>query len=72
MNYLKKCIISALEADIYNSDSYDVGIIIGETVKHLANNKVEGCDSNALIEGINKGFQRADVKEITQWSNECD
>ncbi len=29
MNYLKKCVISAIKSDIYNTDSYDLGIIIG-------------------------------------------
>ena len=70
MNYLKKCLISAIEADIYNSDSYDVGIILGERLKHLADNNVEGCDTEKFIEGIKKGFQRSAIKSITEESNE--
>ena len=69
MNYLKKCLISALENDIYNSNSYDVGLILGERLKLLADNNVEGCNTEDFLNGINKGFQRAAVKSVT---NECD
>lgn len=52
MNYLKKCIISALEATIYNSNSYDVGKIIGERIKLLESGNVEGADCKEFIKGV--------------------
>jgi hypothetical protein len=65
MNYLKKSLISALEADIYNSDSHTIGVILGERLKLLADNNVEGCDTDAFLEGIKKGYQKAAVKSVT-------
>jgi hypothetical protein len=65
MNYLKKSLISALETDIYNSDSHAIGMILGGKLKLLADNNVEGCDTDAFLEGIKKGYQRATVKSIT-------
>lgn len=71
-SYLEKCIISALEHEVNYIDSHRAGLIIGETLKHLANNNVSGCDAQEFMDGIKKGFQRADIKEITSESNECD
>jgi len=68
MNYLKKSLISALEADIYNSNSYDIGVILGERLKLLADNNVEGCSTEDFIKGIEKGIQRANIKKITEES----
>jgi hypothetical protein len=57
MNYLKKCLISALESTIYYSDSYDVGKIFGEVIRKLESGKVEGVSSEDFLKGVQDGIK---------------
>jgi len=74
MNYLKRSIISAIENDIHNVDSYDIGVIIGERLKLLSDNNVEGCNTDEFLKGVQKGFQKASLINLSNMteSNERD
>jgi hypothetical protein len=52
MNYLTKCVISAIDATIYSNNSYDLGRIIGERIKLLESGNVEGADCKEFIRGV--------------------
>lgn len=62
MSYLKKCIISKLESDIYNSGTYDIGKMIAEVIALFAENDVEGGDIKAFQAGIKDGLRIPDGK----------
>jgi hypothetical protein len=62
MNYLKKCIISKLESDIYNSGAYDIGKMIAEVISSFDKNDVEGGNIEAFQAGIKDGLGIPDGK----------
>lgn len=66
MNYLKKCITSKLENDMYNSGAYDVGKMVAEIIALFAENNVEGGDVDAFMAGIKDGLGFPDENNLKQ------
>ena len=55
-NYIKKCVISAIEADINNTDSYELGKLIGGRIKFLENGKAENANGEDFLRGVKDGI----------------
>jgi hypothetical protein len=58
MNYIKKCIISVLERDIYNRDLHGIGVIIGMVIKKFFDDNKEGYSKSEFLKGINEGLSK--------------
>lgn len=56
MNYIKKCIISKLENDIYNGDLDHIGRCIGQVVALFINENKKGYETQSFLDGINRGL----------------
>jgi hypothetical protein len=56
MNYIKKCLISALEANIYNENLHDLGLIIGRLMKKFIRDE-KGYKESCFLKGITEGLQ---------------
>lgn len=63
MNYIKKCIISVLEKDMYNRDLHGIGLIIGMIIKKFLKDNEEGYTKSDFLKGINEGLSK-DPEEI--------
>ena len=56
MNYIKKCIISKLENEIYNGDLSDIGNSIGQVVALFIDENKKGYEIQSFLDGINHGL----------------
>jgi hypothetical protein len=63
MNYIKKCIISKLENEIYNSDLLDIGNSIGEVVAKFIDENKSGYEKESFLHGINNGLTVSEKEE---------
>jgi hypothetical protein len=58
MNYIKKCVISVLERDIYNRDLHGLGVIIGMVIKKFLKDDEDGYSKSDFLKGINEGLSK--------------
>ena len=58
MDYIKKCIVSVLEKDIYKRDLHGLGVIIGMVIKKFLNDDEEGYTKSDFLKGINEGLSK--------------
>jgi hypothetical protein len=56
MRYIKKCIISQLENEIYNGDLSDLGNSIGQIIGKFIDENKQGYEKNSFLEGIKHGI----------------
>ena len=56
-SYVKKCIISVLEKDMYYRDLHGIGVIIGMIVKRFLKEE-EGYSKSDFLKGINEGLSK--------------
>jgi hypothetical protein len=58
MDYIKKCIVSVLEKDIYKRDLHGLGVIIGMVIKKFINDEKDGHSKSDFLKGINEGLSK--------------
>lgn len=58
MNYMKKCIISVLEKDMYQRDLHGIGVILGMVIKKFLKDDEEGYTKSDFLKGINEGLSK--------------
>jgi hypothetical protein len=56
MSYIKKCIISKLNHEIFNGDLSDIGNSIGQVVAKFINENEKGYEKESFLHGINHGL----------------
>ncbi len=58
MNYMKKCIISVLEKDMYQRDLHGIGVILGMIIKKFVKDDEDGYSKSDFLKGINEGLSK--------------
>jgi hypothetical protein len=58
MDYIKKCIVSVLEKDIYKRDLHGLGVIIGMVIKKFLKDDEDGYTKSDFLKGINEGLSK--------------
>jgi hypothetical protein len=58
MDYIKKCIVSVLEKDIYKRDLHGLGVIIGMVIKKFIKDDEDGYSKSDFLKGINEGLSK--------------
>jgi len=58
MDYIKKCIVSVLEHDIYKRDLHGLGVIIGMVIKKFIKDDEDGYSKSDFLKGINEGLSK--------------
>ncbi len=66
MNYIKKCIISKLEHEIYNGDLSDIGNSIGQVIAKFIDENKEGYEKESFLHGINHGLTVSEEIETNE------
>lgn len=56
MNYIKKCIISKLENEVYNGNLSEIGSSIGQIVALFIDENKKGYELQSFLDGINRGL----------------
>jgi hypothetical protein len=58
MDYIKKCIVSVLERDMYKRDLHGLGVIIGMVIKKFIKDDEDGYSKSDFLKGINEGLSK--------------